>query len=79
MEEMVDVEDDEEVRRIRKISSLKRESRRLRNSASFQLGFHLTEAIRKPWRLLILPFSFPMLCLIIGLRRIGRIHCLLLG
>jgi UDP-N-acetylglucosamine--N-acetylmuramyl-(pentapeptide) pyrophosphoryl-undecaprenol N-acetylglucosamine transferase len=73
MEEMVDVEDDEEVRRIRKISSLKRESRRLRNSASFQLGFHLTEAIRKPWRLLILPFSFPMLCLIIGLRRIGRI------
>ncbi len=73
MEEGIDIEDNEEVRRIRKISSLKRENRRLRNSVSFQLGLHLTESIRKPWRLLILPVSFPLLCLKIGLRRLGKI------
>ena len=73
MEEGIDIEDNEEVRRIRKISSLKRENRRLRNSVSFQLGFHLTESIRKPWKLLVLPVSFPLLCLKIGLRRLGKI------
>ena len=73
MEEGIDIEDNEEVRRIRKISSLKRENRRLRNSVSFQLGLHLTESIRKPWRLLILPVSFPLLRLKIGLRRLGKI------
>lgn len=73
MEEGIDIEDNEEVRRIRKISSLKRENRRLRNSVSFQLGLHLTESIRKPWRLLVLPVSFPLLCLKIGLRRLGKI------
>ena len=73
MEEEIDIEDNEEVRRIRKISSLKRENRRLRNSVSFQLGLHLTRAGRNPWRLLILPVSFPLLCLKIGLRRLGRI------
>ena len=73
MEEEIDIEDNEEVRRIRKISSLKRENRRLRNSVSFQLGLHLTRAVRNPWRLLILPVSFPLLCLKIGLRRLGRI------
>lgn len=73
MEEGIDIEDNEEVRRIRKISSLKRENRRLRNSVSFQLGLHLTESIRKPWRLLILPVSFPLLCLKISLIRLGKI------
>ena len=51
MEEEIDIEDNEEVRRIRKISSLKRENRRLHNSVSFQLGLHLTRAGRNPWRL----------------------------
>ena len=63
---------DEEVRRIRKISSLKRENRRLRHSVSFQLGLHLTDSIRKPWKLLFLPLTFPVLCFNLGLQRLGR-------
>jgi len=34
---------DNDYQRLRKISSLKRENRRLRNSPSFQLGVHLTD------------------------------------
>ena len=49
-----------------------REIRRLRNSVSFQLGLHLTKAVRQPWRLLLLPISFPIFALQLGLRRIGR-------
>ena len=63
---------DEEVRRIRKISSLKRENRRLRHSVSFQLGLHLTDSIRKPWKLLFLPLTFPILSFNLGLQRLGR-------
>ena len=62
----------EEVRRIRKISSLKRENRRLRNSVSFQMGLHLTDALRKPWRLFFLPLSFPLLCFRLGMTRLGK-------
>ena len=50
----------------------KREIRRLRESASFQLGVHLTGAVQRPWRLLILPITFPMLVLKIGLKRLGH-------
>jgi spore coat polysaccharide biosynthesis predicted glycosyltransferase SpsG len=49
-----------------------REVKRLRSSASFQLGIHLTSVIRRPWRLLILPVSFPILILKLGLQRLGR-------
>ena len=62
----------DEVRRIRKISSLKRENRRLKNSVSYQLGLHLTDALRKPWRLVLLPLSFLILCVRLGLTRLGR-------
>ena len=63
---------DNDYQRLRKISSLKRENRRLRNSPSFQLGVHLTDSIRKPWKLLLLPISFPALCIKIGLIRLGK-------
>lgn len=72
MEDSEEAPDLDEVRRIRKISSLKRENRRLRNSFAFQLGLHLTDAVRKPWRLILLPLSFPILCVRLGLTRLGR-------
>lgn len=73
MEESGDmVELDDHNRRLRKISSLERENRRLRYSPSLQLGLHLTDSIRKPWKLLLLPISFPALCLRIGLTRLGK-------
>ena len=72
MEDSEETPDLDEVRRIRKISSLKRENRRLRNSFAFQLGLHLTDAVRKPWRLILLPLSFPILCVRLGLTRLGR-------
>ena len=50
----------------------KREIRRLRNSVSFKLGLHLTQAIRKPWRLIFLPISFPWMVLNLGLEKIGK-------
>ena len=50
----------------------KREIRRLRNSVSFKLGLHLTQAIRKPWRLIFLPISFPWIVLNLGLEKIGK-------
>ena len=37
----------------RRYSRNQRELRRLRNTVSFQLGLHLTTAVRRPWRLLI--------------------------
>ena len=57
---------------IRKYNRNQRELRRLRNTVSFQLGLHLTTAIRRPWRLLILPLSFPIFALRLGLQRLGR-------
>lgn len=38
-----------------------RELRRIRRSFSFRLGNHLVLALQKPWRLLFLPFSLPIL------------------
>ena len=40
---------------IRKYNRNQREIRRLRSTVSFQLGLHLTTAVRQPWRLLTLP------------------------
>ena len=57
---------------IRKYNRNQQELRRLRNTVSFQLGLHLTTAIRRPWRLLILPLSFPLFALSLGLQRLGR-------
>jgi len=72
MEGGEDIDELEEVRRIRRLAMLQRENRRLRHSVSFRAGLHLTNAIRQPWKLPLLPLSFPLLCFKIGLERIGK-------
>lgn len=57
---------------LKKNNRYKREIRRLRNTASFQLGLHLTTAVRRPWRLLLLPISFPLFALNVGFQKLGR-------
>ncbi len=49
-----------------------REIRRLKSSISFQLGVHITKAIRYPWRLPFLIITFPLLIFRLGLQRLGR-------
>ena len=56
----------------KKVKRLEREQRRLRNTVSFQLGLHLTAAVQRPWRLIVLPFTFPLLVMKLGLQRLGR-------
>lgn len=56
----------------KKVKRLEREQRRLRNTVSFQLGFHLTRAVRRPWRLFALPITFPLLAFKLGLQRLGK-------
>ncbi len=51
---------------------LRRELWRIRNSASFRLGNHFIESIRKPWRILFLPISLPIIFWQIGMEMIGR-------
>ena len=55
-----------------KVKRLEREQRRLRNTVSYQLGLHLTSAVKRPWRLLALPISFPLLAFKLGLQRLGK-------
>ena len=52
----------------------KRELRRIKSSVSFRIGVHITTSVRKPWRLLILPFTFPLLIFRMGLERLGRVE-----
>jgi len=49
-----------------------RELRRLRETISFQIGLHLTQAFRQPWRLIALPITFPLLIFKLGSQRLGR-------
>jgi UDP-N-acetylglucosamine--N-acetylmuramyl-(pentapeptide) pyrophosphoryl-undecaprenol N-acetylglucosamine transferase len=49
-----------------------REIRRLRKSVSFQIGFHLTNAVRQPWRIPLLPVTLPLNIIRLGLQRIGK-------
>ena len=63
----------DEGRGLRRIEKLQRENRRLRETVSFRLGLHLTNAIRKPWKMFFLPLSFPILCFKIGLERLGKV------
>ena len=49
-----------------------RENRRLRNSAPFRLGVLLTNAVQRPWRIFLLPFTVPYLVFCIGMERIGK-------
>lgn len=51
---------------------LNREIHRLKNSVTYRLGEHLTASIRKPWKLLFLPLTFPYHCFLLGLEKIGR-------
>ena len=56
----------------RREAALRRELWRLRNSASFRLGNHLIEAARKPWRILALPITLPVVTWQIGMELLGR-------
>ncbi len=62
----------DESRVVRRFERLQRENRRLRETVSFRLGYHLTNALRQPWKLIFLPLSFPILCVTIGLERLGK-------
>ncbi len=56
----------------RREEALRRELWRVRNSASFRLGNHLIEAARNPIRLLILPFTLPIVLWSLGMEMLGR-------
>ncbi|MAP42627.1 MAG: hypothetical protein CL981_02725 [Euryarchaeota archaeon] len=56
----------------RREEALRRELWRVRNSASFRLGNHLIEAARNPIRLLILPFTLPIMLWSLGMEMLGR-------
>jgi len=56
----------------RREAALRRELWRTRNSASFRLGNHLIEAARKPWRILGLPITLPLVTWQIGMELLGR-------
>ena len=63
----------ERVRALSKeVERLRRDRARLRASVSFRLGRHLTRAVQQPWRLLLLPISFPIAALNLGLERVGK-------
>ena len=51
---------------------LNREIHRLKNSVTYRLGEHLTASIRKPWKMIFLPLTFPYHCSLLGLEKIGR-------
>ena len=59
-------------RMVSRNSRNERELRRLRSSISFQLGVHITNSIRRPWRLPFLLITFPLLISRLGLQRLGR-------
>lgn len=50
---------------------LERELHRIRTSPSFRVGVHITKAIKRPWRALVLPISLPWVMFLIGLELIG--------
>jgi len=56
----------------RREAVLRRELWRVRNSASFRLGNHLIEAARNPIRLIILPFTLPVVLWSLGMEMLGR-------
>ena len=59
-------------RMVSRNSRNERELRRLRSSISFQLGVHITNSMRRPWRLPFLLITFPLLICRLGLQRLGR-------
>lgn len=47
--------------------------RKMEQSISLRIGEHITKSILQPWRLPILPLTFPVLCLRIGMEKVGFI------
>ncbi len=47
------------------------EIKRIRSSASFRIGTHIVKAIQKPWRLLLIWFTLPLLMWRIALENFG--------
>lgn len=47
--------------------------RKMEQSVSLRIGEHITKSIVQPWRLPILPLTFPALCLRIGMEKAGLI------
>ncbi len=58
---------------VRNVSRMKREIQRIRSTASWRIGLHLTNAVRNPLKLIILPFSFPIYCIYLVLERLGKV------
>ena len=52
----------------RKEEVLRDELRRVRSTASFQFGYHFVQAFQRPWRLLLLPITVPLLLMRIARR-----------
>ena len=50
---------------------LERDLHRIRISPSFRVGVHITNAIKRPWRAIVLPISLPWVMFTIGLELIG--------
>ena len=48
-----------------------REIHRLRTSVTYRLGEHLTASIRRPWKMIFLPLTFPYHSFLLGLEKIG--------
>ena len=55
-----------------KIERLQRELHRIRISPSLRLGGHVTDALRKPWRVPFLPITLTWMILLIGMEMLGR-------
>jgi hypothetical protein len=56
---------------MKQVERHQREIKRLKSSVTFRLGEHLTKSIRKPWRIIFLPFTFPFTVVSLGLEKIG--------
>jgi UDP-N-acetylglucosamine--N-acetylmuramyl-(pentapeptide) pyrophosphoryl-undecaprenol N-acetylglucosamine transferase len=56
---------------MKQVERHEREIFRLRNSVTYRLGEHLTAAIRRPWKLIFLPFTFPYHTFLLGLEKLG--------
>ena len=54
------------------ISSQEREILRLKTSPSFRIGFHIVRAFEKPWRLLLIWFTLPLLMWKVARERWGK-------
>ena len=56
---------------MKQVERNERENFRLRNSVTYRLGEHLTSAIKHPWKLIFLPFTFPYHTFLLGLEKLG--------